>query len=83
MNLEENWGAIVILLAIAAFYYRVSRDISDLRERLGDMQGDLRERIAKLEGLIEGYFQQQSREDRTSQVVDWRRRSQKERTHRG
>ncbi len=44
--MSEYWDSLAVLLAIGAFYYRVSRDI-----------GDLRERMAKIEGMIEGAFQ--------------------------
>ena len=50
-------GTIGILLNLQ---YRLHRDISSLRSDVNKETGDLRERMARIEGLFEGFVKRES-----------------------
>ena len=62
----ESWTVITATIALAAVIlpgqYAIRRDLTsltrevgDLRERMGSEIGDVKERLARMEGLFEGF----------------------------
>lgn len=50
-----NYDTIAVILAVAAAWYATHRDIVQLRDRIANLETELKERMARLEGLFEGY----------------------------
>lgn len=46
---------IVAVVAILGFLWTLHRDVSNLRKEVGKDIADLRERMARVEGLLEGF----------------------------
>ena len=46
---------IASVVAIVGFLWTLHRDVSNLRKEVGQEIGDLRERMARMEGLLEGF----------------------------
>ncbi|MDE0512534.1 MAG: hypothetical protein OXI88_12180 [Gammaproteobacteria bacterium] len=59
-----NYDTIAVILAVVAGWYATHRDIVQLRDRISNLETELKERMARLEGLFEGF---------TSNVVNNRR----------
>lgn len=54
MNGNEIWVMVIGFVAVLGFLYKLSQDVSK------DI-ADLRERMAKIEGLVEGFFKAQQK----------------------
>ncbi|MCY4364185.1 MAG: hypothetical protein OXE42_18715 [Gammaproteobacteria bacterium] len=50
-----NYDTIAVLLTVVAGWWATHRDISRLRDTMNMEISQLRERMAKLEGLFEGF----------------------------
>ncbi len=50
-----NYDTIAVILTVAAGWYATHRDIAQLRDRMSTLETELKERMARLEGLFEGF----------------------------
>lgn len=55
MMMDAGILQIVALMAILGFLWTLHRDVSNLRKEVGKDIADLRERMARVEGLLEGF----------------------------
>ncbi len=53
-------GVVGIIGILLNLQYRLHRDIASLRTDMNKETGDLRERMAKIEGLFEGFVKRES-----------------------
>ena len=56
--LTSGWANLAGFLAVLAFLWNIQRDIGGLHRDIGGLHrdiGELRERMARLEGLFEGF----------------------------
>lgn len=55
MMMDAGILQIVSVVAILGFLWTLHRDVSNLRKEVGKDIADLRERMARVEGLLEGF----------------------------
>lgn len=55
MMMDTGILQIVSVVAILGFLWTLHRDVSNLRKEVGKDIADLRERMARVEGLLEGF----------------------------
>ena len=55
MTMDAGMIQIVSVVAILGFLWTLHRDVSNLRKEVGRDIADLRERMARVEGLLEGF----------------------------
>ena len=55
MMMDAGIFQIVALVAILGFLWTLHRDVGNLRKEVGKDIADLRERMARVEGLLEGF----------------------------
>ena len=61
----EQWVNIAVGIAVIGFLWNLHRDIAGLHRDIAGLHGqfaDLRERMARLEGLFEGFTRQRGPE---------------------
>ena len=57
-----NYDTIAVILTVAAGWYATHRDIAQLRDRMSTLETELKERMARLEGLFEGFTSRRNKQ---------------------
>ena len=57
-----NYDTIAVILTVAAGWYATHRDIAQLRDRMSTLETELKERMARLEGLFESFTSRRNKQ---------------------